>query len=238
MFYTNGQMHVSVGNQMLNRASALLQRLEDDDAAVAAAVAASSSSSSSPQPTTTSQDHTYTSARNTSDDSDMQGILDDEVSMELDEDDPVALQRIISQVVNASSAAALVAAVGQFQGGGGSGNGTPDQPVSNNASSGAGNSTSTVPSGQQSGGEPVARPVNDTSNNENSSSGRPTIQVRSRGEPGQQMEAPRLRELAIALQDFLAFQDRLNPFLRFVQDSLRQNRLYTEQVRKHLKQTF
>ncbi|ODM92221.1 hypothetical protein Ocin01_14457, partial [Orchesella cincta] len=100
----------------------------------------------------------------------------------------------------------LVAAIRQVQQ---PGQGTaPNQATNNNSASG----------GDSNSGGNTAAATTTAGRNGNTAS------------PARRPDSPRLRELATALQDLLALQDRLNPFLRFLQDSLRQNRLYAEPV--------
>ncbi|CAL8135046.1 unnamed protein product [Orchesella dallaii] len=181
-------VRLMVGNQMLNRAFNLIQRLEDDDAVAAATSSASSSTD-----------------QNSPDD---ESVSNSDMPMEID-DEPQSIERMISQVVNVSSAAGLVAAIRQVQppGPGAAANNAVTQPTNNNSS---------APAGGDSGTGVVTSTAAGRTGNGNTAS------------PARRPDSPRLRELATALQDLLALQDRLNPFLRFLQDSLRQNRLYTE----------
>lgn len=212
---------------MLNRASNLLQQLEDDDATVAAAAAASSSPSDSSSASG--------SADLDSPENEVNALLNNEGAMEID-DDAGSIERMINQVVNVSSAAALLTA---FRQGEAPGTNPPSAPPSqnqqsaSNAASASAPAPATNPSGiSVSAPAPAAASATAGARSSPTTTAQPsnnTQNQQSTATPSRRPESPRIRELGTALQDYLALQDRLTPFLRFLQDALRQNRLYTEE---------
>ncbi|CAG7724673.1 unnamed protein product [Allacma fusca] len=175
------------GTEMVNKASSLLQKLEEDDevARVTSQAENASATESSNMETEHSQSH-----------------APDAGSMELDPDDPASFGRMISQVANAASHAAVLSSVRAFQN------------SANIGTTGSGQSAQTE--GEQSSQV--------SGNNSQNSSGNPS---NNNLNATRRAEAPRLRDMAIALQDLLAFHERLTPFLNFVQNILRENRLHS-----------
>lgn len=210
---------------MLNRASTLLQQLEDDDAAVAAAAAAATSSSSPSDSSSASGSGDLDSPEN-----EVNALLSNEGAMEID-DDAGSIERMINQVVNVSSAAALLTAFRQSSGQGGAQAPNPPSsappPPPNQQSTSITASTAAAPPVSATDPSTISVPPTTGASatiqpsNNNSTQNQPAT-------PSRRPESPRIRELGTALQDYLALQDRLTPFLRFLQDALRQNRLYTE----------